>query len=157
VTAFAKLVEVLITGKVDFVLIGGVALVARGGARVTQDLDLVYARDAANLDRLVAAIQPLHPRLRGAPPELPFLFDARTLKSGMNFTLVTDAGELDLLGEVTGLGGYSSALPVSSELTLFGHSVRVLDLDGLERTKRAAGRAKDLLDLEMIAKLRRDK
>lgn len=154
-TGFARLIGALVDAQVDFVLIGGVALVARGGARLTNDVDVVYSRDKANLERLVTAVGPLHPRLRGAPADLPFFFDARTLQSGLNFTLVTDAGELDLLGEVTGLGGYSQAVAVSSVLPLFGRDVRVLDLDGLEKSKRAAGRAKDLLDLELIAALKK--
>jgi hypothetical protein len=154
-TAFARLLAALVADEVRFVVIGGVALVARGGARLTNDLDVVYDRAADNLDRLAAAIGPVHPRLRGAPAELPFFFDARTLRSGLNFTLLTDAGELDLFGEVPGLGSYAEAAASSSLVTLFGHDVRLLDLEGLERTKRAAGRAKDLLDLETIAALKR--
>jgi hypothetical protein len=154
-TAYARLVEALVDAGVRFVVIGGVALVARGGARLTQDLDVVYDRAPDNLDRLVVAVGPLHPRLRGAPPELPFFFDARTLRSGLNFTFVTDAGELDIFGEVAGLGGYLEAEAASSIVTLFGRDVRLLGLDGLERTKRAAGRAKDLLDLETIRALQR--
>lgn len=153
-THFARLLARLVHQQLEFVVIGGVALVSRGGSRLTNDLDVVYGRSPANLARLVAAVAPLHPRLRGAPPELPFFFDERTLRSGLNFTLATDAGELDLFGDVPGLGGYDQALAVSSRLPLFGHDVAVLNLDGLERTKRAAGRAKDLLDLEMIAALR---
>jgi hypothetical protein len=153
-TAFAKLLAALTSEGVRFVVIGGVALVARGGARLTHDLDLVYDRAPENLPRLVRAVAPLHPRLRGAPAELPFFFDERTLRSGLNFTLTTDAGDLDLLGEVPGLGGYGEACACSSPVTLFGFDVELLDLDGLERTKRAAGRAKDLLDLETIRALR---
>ncbi len=154
-TSFSRLIGALTTAEVEFVLIGGLALISRGGTRTTQDLDLVYERGSANLERLVTALQPLRPRLRGAPAELPFFFDARTLKSGLNFTLVTDFGEVDLLGEVTGLGGYAAALAKSSVLPMFGHQVRVLDLEGLEQSKRAAGRAKDLIDLETIASLKR--
>lgn len=92
--------------------------------------------------------------MRGAPPELPFFFDARTPRSGLNFTLVTDFGEIDLLGEVTGIGGFTEASRDAVELTLYGHTIRVMNLDQLERAKRAAGRAKDLLDLAEIARLR---
>lgn len=156
-TRFATLLEVLQRTQSEFIVIGGVALVSRGGSRLTNDLDVVYARNPANLERLAQAIGPLHPRLRGAPSELPFFFDARTLRSGLNFTLVTDAGELDLLGEVTGLGAYEAIVPLSTVLPLFGFDVQVLDLDGLEKSKRAAGRAKDLLDLELIAALKRER
>jgi len=78
-TSFSKLIAALTDSRVRFVLIGGVALIARGGARVTNDLDLVYDRATDNLENLVSALGPLHPRLRGAPPDLPFLFDTRTL------------------------------------------------------------------------------
>ncbi len=153
-TQFARLLKALHSEQSEFIVIGGVALVSRGGSRLTNDLDVVYARGASNLDRIVKAIGPLHPRLRGAPAELPFFFDERTLRSGLNFTLVTDAGELDLLGEATGLGGYDAIKPLSTVLTLFGFDVQVLGLDGLERSKRAVGRVKDLLDLELIAALK---
>lgn len=156
-TNFGKLLATLVDGEVEFIVIGGVALVSRGGSRVTNDLDVLYERGKANLERLASAVSPLHPRLRGAPAELPFFFDSRTLKSGLNFTLVTDLGELDLLGEVTGLGDYAAGVPLSTRLSLFGKDVRVLDLEGLEMTKRAAGRAKDLLDLELIAALKKER
>ena len=102
---FRELLETLSRAEVRFVVICGVALVLRGSVRLTVDLDICYARDKANLDRLAAALAPLHPRLRGTPKELPFIWDAQTLRSGLNFTLKTDAGDVDVLGEVTGIGG----------------------------------------------------
>src|SRR6266849_8084084 len=103
--AFGKIVEALTSHGVAFVVVGGVAAVAHGSSIVTRDTDLCYARDKQNLERLVRAIAPFHPRLRGAPPGLPFLWDAKTLHRGLNFTLATDLGDLDLLGEVSGVGG----------------------------------------------------
>lgn len=76
--------------QVRFVVIGGVALIARGVQRATEDLDIAYARDRENLKRLADALAPLHPRLRGVPPELPFVLDEASLRSGLNFTLDTD-------------------------------------------------------------------
>lgn len=75
-----------------------------GSARVTQDLDICYARDDENLRRLSQALAPYSPTLRGAPPELPFRLDPPTLRAGLNFTLQTAAGDVDLLGEVSGVG-----------------------------------------------------
>src|SRR5690606_41020160 len=106
-----------------------------------------------NLDRLVAALAPIHPRLRGAPPDLPFLWDSETLRNGLNFTLVTDEGDLDLLGEVTGLGNYGDIALRATEVDIHGARVRVLALDDLIRSKAAAGRAKDLVDLEALRAL----
>lgn len=149
-TDFARLLTALCEAKVEFVVIGGLAVVTHGHPRSTVDLDVCYARTPENHRRLIAALAPLRPRLRGAPPELPFFWEERTLKNGLNFTLVTDAGELDLLGEVTGIGGYSNMALSALELTLFGQPVKVIDLDTLIASKAAAGRPKDLLDLEAL-------
>jgi hypothetical protein len=102
----------------------------------------------------VASLRDLHPRLRGVPPELPFFFDEASLRQGLNFTLDTDLGPIDLLGEVPGLGTFEHVDAASSEIELGGVSVLALTLDGLERSKRAAGRPKDLLDLGFIKALR---
>lgn len=87
---------------------------------------------------------PYHPRLRGAPENLPFHFDAATIKRGLNFTLMTDLGALDFLGEVTGVGGYSEVRKNSDVMALFDMDCPVLSLEGLIRAKRAAGRDRDL-------------
>jgi hypothetical protein len=151
---FEAILTALDERGVDFVLIGGLALVVHGGPRATVDVDLIYARDAENLERLASALAPFRPWLRGAARELPFTLDARTLASGLNFTLASEAGDLDLFGEVPGLGDYASARATSEQVPVFGRAIAVLSLDGLERCKRAAGRAKDLLDLAAIAELK---
>ncbi len=149
-----ELLRRLVDHQVRFVVIGGVALIARGVQRATEDLDVAYARDRDNLDRLAAALAPIHPRLRGVPAGLPFVLDAASLRSGLNFTLDTDLGPLDLLGEVPGLGGYDHVDAAASELTIAGMPLLVLTVDGLERAKRAAGRPKDLVDLGYLRALR---
>jgi hypothetical protein len=135
---------------VELIVAGGVAAIAHGSSRLTQDLDIVYSRTPENLDRLAAALEPLEPYLRGAPPGLPFRLDPATLKRGLNFTLTTSRGDLDLLGEVTGGGRYEDLVRESVELRVFGFGCRFLDLGALIRTKRSAGRPKDL---EAIAEL----
>lgn len=141
--------------QVRFAVIGGVALIARGVQRATEDLDVAYARDRENLKHLAEALAPLHPRLRGVPADLPFVLDEASLRSGLNFTLDTDLGPLDLFGEVPGLGTFDHVDAASSELEIAGARVLVLTLDGLERAKRAAGRPKDIVDLGYIRSLRR--
>jgi len=155
---FQTLLTILSDGGVEFVVIGGVAMYARGSAHLTRDLDLCYDRRAENVDRLVRAVAPYHPRLRGAPPDLPFVFDAVTAKRGMNFTLATDVGALDLLGEVAGLGEYPAVLGASDVVEVFGRPQNVLTLGGLIRSKRAAGRPRDLMavqELEALQQLER--
>lgn len=149
-----ELLTILVDGEVRFSIIGGVALIARGAQRSTEDLDIAYARDRQNLARLAAALKPLHPRLRGVPGDLPFVLDEASLRSGLNFTLDTDLGPLDLFGEVPGLGSFDEVDAVSTELDIAGTRLAVLTLEGLERAKRAAGRPKDLVDLGYIRALR---
>ena len=130
--------------QVDFVIIGGIAATLHGSVHQTFDLDVCYSRDLSNLDRLVAALSPHHPTLRGAPPNLPFIWDSATLRNGLNFTLHTALGDLDLFGEVAGIGDFSAVKAKSKTLELFGHRFSVLTLSGLIVAKRAAGRAQDL-------------
>jgi len=91
---------------VKFILIGGGAGIAHGQARLTQDVDLVYSRDVENLQRIVDLLAEFEPYPRGAPRGLPFVWDVKSLQFGMNFTLTTTLGYVDLLGEVTGGGKY---------------------------------------------------
>lgn len=149
-TDFKRLFRVLAEAQVEVILIGGVAAVTHGAARATFDLDFVYSRNPANIARLVEALRPLSPYLRGAPPGLPFTFDLATVVRGLNFTLSTTAGDLDLLGEVVGGGTYENLLPHSDEVEVFGVRCRRVDLPTLIRLKRAAGRPKDL---EALAEL----
>jgi hypothetical protein len=154
-TDHRRLVEALADKHVEYVVIGGVALVLHGSGRTTQDLDICYSRDPANLEALAAALAPFHVTLRGAPADLPFRLDASAIRSGLNFTLRTDLGDLDLLGEVTGVGGYRQLLADVVWMELYGHRVAVMGLESLERAKRAAGRLRDLADLAEILEIRK--
>ncbi len=147
---FGGIVGVLVDRSVEVILIGGLAAQAHGAARLTQDTDFLYSRSPENIHRLAVALAPHHPYLRGAPRGLPFRFDAPTIQRGLNFTLTTDLGDIDFLGEVAGIGGYDAALPHSIRLPVFERELAVLDLPTLIRSKRAAGRPKDL---EAIAEL----
>jgi predicted nucleotidyltransferase len=156
-TQLEALVGLLADGGVEFVVVGGLAAVVHGSAYVTHDVDVCYGRSATNVDRLCKALAPLHPTLRGAPPGLPFRVDPPTVAAGLNFTLDTDLGALDL-GEVQGLGTYAQVVEHSEVVRLFGRSVQVLTLEALILAKRAAGRRKDLLllpELEALLDLKK--
>lgn len=149
-TDFSRLLETLVGNEVRFIVVGGVAATVHGSARLTQDLDVVYARDEVNLSRLAAALSPLQPYLRGAPRGLPFVWDAETLAAGLNFTLTTSLGDLDLLGEIAGGGGYEQLVTDAIVVQLDEVAFLCLGLQRLIEVKRAAGRPKDL---EAIAEL----
>lgn len=154
----AAILRALSANEVDFVVIGGIAAVAHGSAYITQDLDISYARTGANLARLARALAPLHPRLRGVSEDLPFQLNAATLRAGLNFTLATDIGDIDLMGEIAGFSSYEQVTAASDTLELYGIRCRILTLDGLIRSKRATARPKDLQmvpELEALAALRK--
>lgn len=156
-TAFAQLLRVLCDAEVEFILVGGFAGNIHGTARVTYDVDVVYARSRTNLEKLVTCLAPLQPYLRGAPPGLPFQFDLRTLCQGLNFTLVTSLGHLDLLGEVAGGGTYESLAAHTQEMQLGTTKFRCVNLEKLIELKRAAGRPKDLEAIAELEALRQER
>jgi hypothetical protein len=133
--------------KVDCVIVGGVAAAIHGSSLLTTDLDVCYNRNAANLLRLAEALESVHARLRNDPEGLPFILDSETLKRGLNFTFTTDIGDLDLLGEVRGIGNYDAVIAGAVKVELFGYEFAVMDIGKLIAAKRAAGRPKDLLAL----------
>jgi hypothetical protein len=144
---------------VRFIVIGGVAMRLQGSAHVTDDIDISYARDPDNLKLLADALAAYHPRLRGVPDDLPFLWDAQTLRQGQNFTLQTDIGDIDILGEVAGADAFEKLWERSTEMDLEGVPVRVASVDDLIAMKRAANRPKDqlhLMELEALRKLLQD-
>jgi hypothetical protein len=149
-TDFRGLIRTLSDANVEFIVVGGVAATGHGSARFTSDLDVVYRRTPSNISRLVSGLAPLNPYLRGAPPGLPFQWGDETLKKGLNFTLVTSLGALDLLGEITGGGRYEDLLPHSLTINLHDNECLCLGIEWLIRVKRAAGRPKDF---EAIAEL----
>ncbi|HET8782543.1 MAG TPA: hypothetical protein VFM63_08995 [Pyrinomonadaceae bacterium] len=149
-TDFATLIRLLTENEVEFIIVGGAAATAHGSARLTLDLDVVYNRSAANIERTVEALRPIQPYLRGAPPGLPFEWSIETIQKGLNFTLTTKLGALDLLGEIVGGGGYEQLLPDTITIKVGGVECLCLGLERLIQVKRAAGRPKDL---ETIAEL----
>ena len=144
VTDFPAAITLLASGGVEFIVIGGVAATIHGSAHITYDLDLVYRRTPENIEKLALTLEPVRPYLRDAPQGLPFRFDPATIWRGLNFTLSTTLGDLDLLGEATGAGTYENLLPDTIVGTLDGVEFRCVSLRRLILLKRAAGRPKDL-------------
>ncbi|HWF53320.1 MAG TPA: hypothetical protein VG223_01770 [Solirubrobacteraceae bacterium] len=145
----------LVEHGVDFVVVGGIAMIAHGSGRLTHDLDICYATDAANLEALGSALMELGATLHGVPETVPFVPDARTLRHTMILTLDSDDGKIDLLVEPAGAPRYVLLRDRAIDATFDGITVKVASLDDLEAMKRAAGRPKDLIDLEEIEVIRR--
>jgi len=142
--------------RAEVVLVGGWAAIAHGVVHLTNDVDFCYAPDPANVERVVRALAPLRPRLRveGLTDEqaaaLPFRLDSRTLRGHELLTLVTDAGAVDLIRTIPGVGDYAAVRAAAIPVEAFGHTVPALDLPALIDSKRAVRRPKDLAALPQI-------
>ncbi len=144
----------LVDHGVRFVLIGGFAGALRGSPVITGDVDVCYARDDENLERLAEALGSLGARLRGAPPGVPFRIDARTLHAGDEFTFATSAGPVDILGTPAGTKGFADLDGAATDEVVDGLTIRVASIEDLIRMKSAAGRAKDRIALEWLSAVR---
>ena len=143
-----RLLEPLVRHGVDFVVIGGTAGIAHGSTYPSYDLDVVYARDRPNIARLVSALREIGVRLRGAPDDLPFVLDERTIENGSNFTFETPFGDFDVLGDAAGLRGFEKLQTASETLDVGGFPVHVASIGDLIAMKRAANRSKDKVMVE---------
>ena len=141
----------------EFILVGGAAAIAHGSARLTFDVDVVYRRTPENIARLVAALAAHRPYLRGAPAGLPFVWDVETIRRGLNFTLTTDLGAIDLFGEIAGGGTYDELRDHTGKITVFGADCLCVTIEKLIAVKRAAGRPKDLEAISELESLREER
>lgn len=152
-----KILALLTARGVDFVVIGGIAAVLHGSARITQDLDVCFATDDANLDALGKVLIELEARLRGVADDVPFVPDRATLRRVEVLTLETSAGDFDVLAHPDGAPPYARLRQNADRYDLGAFAVLVASIEDLLSMKRAAGRAKDLSDIEelrAIARLR---
>lgn len=149
-----RLLRELNEAGVRYVVIGALAGRLLGSPTLTRDLDICHATDSPNLAALVNVLQRLNGRLRGTDRPVPFRLDARSLAKGESFTFTTDAGDLDLLARPAGTEGFEDLIRSAEANDLDGLTVLVAGIDDLIRMKRAAGRPKDLIELEVLGALR---
>jgi predicted nucleotidyltransferase len=143
---------------VRFIVIGGMAASAWGSPTVTNDLDICYERSKQNHRALADALRELGATLRGAPADLPFVLDDRTIAMGDSFTFDTVAGSLDCLGTPSGTDGYRDLAKNATQVDLDdGLRVAVCAIDDLMRMKRAAGRPKDRVEIEILSAVKEER
>ncbi len=145
----------LVEGGVDFVVIGGVAVVLQAMPRFTKDLDICYSTVQDNLDALGSVLVALKARLRGVPGLVPFRPDGRTLRQTQIMCLTTPAGDIDLLVDPDGAPSYNTLRRRADVMDLGGQSVRIASIEDMLAMKRAAGRPQDVVDVESLEAARR--
>ncbi len=146
----AALVQALVDGGVDFVIVGGIAVVLQAMPRFTKDLDICYSTAQDNLNALGDVLVGLTAKLRGIPETVPFVPDARTLNQTQILCLTTPVGDIDLLVDPDGAPGYDTLRERASVMQLSGRSVRIASIEDMLSMKRAAGRPQDLVDIESL-------
>ena len=146
----------LIAHKVDFVLIGGLAARLHGSPTVTNDVDVCPDQSATNLKRVAAALQEMEATLRlpDSVERVNVPIDDRLLAATQSLTLTTEFGAFDLLARPAGTGGYDDLVRNADTVKLErGLSVAIASIDDLIRMKRASGRPKDLIEVEVLTAL----
>ena len=143
----------------EFVVVGGFAGVLHGSSYVTEDLDICAVMSPENIAKLRLALADLKPVHRMTHKKLSFLEHPPAGQPLANVYLETEAGIVDVLGSVLGIGEYDKLVQNAIEIPLFGRRCRVISMDDLIKAKEAMGREKDLLtakELRAIAAKRRE-
>lgn len=150
-----RILGLLTARGVDFIVIGGIAAVLHGSSRTTQDLDICFATDDANLSALGKVLIELEARLRGVPDDVPFVPDGDTLRRVEVLTLETTAGDFAVLARPDGAPPYARLRQNADRYDVGAFAVLVAAIDDLIAMKRAAGRPKDLTDVEELTTIAR--
>ncbi len=148
----------LLRGGVEFVVIGGFAARIWGSPTITNDLDICYSTTRSNTEALARVLLSLNARPRDFDTFLPFILDGRTIALGGSFTFETDAGNIDCLATPAGTNGFKDLEREATMIDLGEQlQVRFASVDDVIRMKRAAGRKKDLIELEVLEALKAER
>jgi hypothetical protein len=140
--------------EVDFVVVGGFAAVAHGSSLVTQDIDICCDFSPENLMRIQKALEGRHPVHRMTTKRLPLILTPGKCKGLKNLYLDTDAGQLDCLGSVEGIGAFDMVKARSIKIDMDGFECRLIGLDALIEAKKAMGRPRDLMAVQELEAIR---
>jgi predicted nucleotidyltransferase len=147
--AFDQLLRRLSEADVNFVLIGGLAVNAWGVVRGTKDVDIVVAPDPKNLKRLAEVAVQAHGHVQKGNAFLSSPFSiAAELASGERVAIETNIGLLDVVQGLNGVPTYDDLRAQATDVEVLGVLVAVCSIEDLKAMKRAAGRSRDIADLE---------
>jgi hypothetical protein len=149
VPAFDQLLRRLGEAGAEFIVIGGLALGARGVVRATKDVDVVVSPDPQNLKLVAEVAVAAGGHVQRGETLLGSAFSiAAALAGGDQVAIETDLGRLDIVQGLEGVPSYAELRTGASEAEVLGVTVAVCSVDDLRAMKRAAGRTRDLADLE---------
>lgn len=139
---FLDLIGAFSRAGVDFIVVGARALAANGIVRSTGDLD-VWVRPT-NAARVVAALRDFE-----APLTQHDVNETDFARPGTVYQLGLPPRRIDVLTQISGVE-FDEAWPERRSIAIGGAAVAFLGRLALLKNKRAAGRAKDLLDVELL-------
>lgn len=150
-----RILRALAGHNVRYVLVGATAARLQGFPRLTADADITPARDSENLDRLAAALRELRARVytESVPEGLPFSWDAATLVRAKLWSLVTEAGRLDVIFEPSGTQGFEDLARSAVAFHVFGIDLQAASLEDILRSKQASGRPQDQQDVVLLREM----
>lgn len=147
--AFDELLRRLAGAKVEFVVVGGLALNAWGVVRGTKDVDVVIATDPDNVERVAEVAVDAGGRVHQGEALLgTTLSVAAALASGEQVAIETDLGRLDVVQGLDGVPAFEDLRSRATEAEILGSTVWICSREDLRAMKQAAGRTRDLADVE---------
>ena len=144
-----RIFEVLDMHRVEYVVVGGVAVQAHGHVRMTNDVDLIPSPTPENLEHLAAALNRLQAHVLN-PGSEHLAIDAEMLPRATLWQLSTRYGDLDVLHEAPGAAPFSDLRKRALVISLSGHPIPIAGRDDLISMKRASGRPIDLADIAAL-------
>lgn len=146
---FDELLRRLAAAEAEFVVVGGLAVSAWGVVRGTKDVDVVVSPDVENLKRVAEVAVAAGGHVQQGEAFLGSSISiASALASGEQVMIETDLGRLDVVQGLEGVPPYENLAARAKRAEILGVPVAVCSLEDLKEMKRAAGRTRDLADLE---------
>jgi hypothetical protein len=135
--------------KVEYVVIGGIAVQVYGHVRMTNDIDLIPSPAPQNLEHLADALKELGARVLN-PGSEHLAIDAQMLPRATLWQLATRHGDVDILHDAPGAAPFPQLRERALVITLGDQPIPIASRDDLIRMKRAAGRPVDLSDVAAL-------
>jgi hypothetical protein len=144
---FADLLMDLCEANVEFLLVGGWAVILYGHVRATDDMDIFVRPSRANSERVVSALTAF-----GAPLQAHGVVAGHFATEGNAYRFGIAPLKVEMLTKISGVS-FDEALQGSKTFELEGFRIPYIGRLALIRNKKAAGRHKDLADVEELERL----
>lgn len=144
-----RMLQTLHEHGVDYVLIGGMAVIVHGSTRLTQDADFAIAFNVENRRKLVEALRPLHPRPMRLALGAAWVWDEACVRPPWSI-FRTDAGRLDIVLRLPGIESFQALRERAEMYEIAGIPTPVASIADLIKMKSSSDRPKDHDDVHQL-------